>query len=121
MNGKIAQTSIPIGNLRLIGNIGLEGDGNPINLFASIISSTIGLLTVIAAIYFIFVIITAAISIISAGGDKVALEEGQKRLTSGFIGLVIVVAAMFIVDFITDILGIPDILDIAAMIDRIRL
>lgn len=122
MIDKIAQVGVPLGNrLEGIGNIGLQGGGQPVPVLASVISSTIGFLTIIAAIYFMFVLITGAISIIGAGGDKVAYENARRKLYTGVVGLVVVIAAMFIMDLITGILGISDILDIGQMIDRIRL
>ena len=122
MENYLAQLEQPLGPISGIGNIGLKGNpGGAVAIFAQIISSAIGLLTIIAAIYFIFVFITGAISIISAGGDKGALEMGQRKITMGIVGVIIAIAAMFIMDLIANILGIPSILDIGAMIQAIRL
>ena len=60
----------------------------------------------------IFTIITGAVSIISSGGDKQALESARKRITNGIIGLVIVLVAIFIIQIVGYLLGIDDILNL---------
>lgn len=97
------------------GPLGTPGTQAP-TLFNRIISSTIGFITIIAFIYFMFSLITGAIGIISAGGDKVKLEDSRRRLTTGIIGVVVVIAAIFIVDLIATILGIPSFLDPGGLI-----
>lgn len=113
--------STSLGNLRLIGNIGLENNNDPLTIFASVISSVIGLLTIIAAIYFMFILITGAIGIIGSGGDKAAYEKARRQITTGIIGLVVAISAMFIMDLITNLLGISSILDIGTMIGAIQI
>ena len=120
MKNLLAQRENPIGvPLTGIGNIGIGS--NAVQLFADVLSTTIGLLTVIAALYFMFMLITGAIGIIGSGGDKGAYEDARRKITTGAIGLVVVIAAMFIMDLITTLLGINNILDIGEMIQRIRL
>lgn len=84
--------------------------GNPtgtgINAFANFISMTIGVMTIVAFIWFVFVFITGAISIIGAGGDKQAMETAKKKITTGLIGVVVVIAAIFIIDLVGTIFGI---------------
>ena len=123
MKNLLAQQSNPIGNLSGIGNLGLQGGAysDAVKLVAQIISATIGLLTVIGAIYFMFMLITGAIAIISSGGDKAAYENARRKLTTGAIGFVAVIAGMFIMSLIAIILGLPDILNLRAMIDLIKL
>lgn len=94
-------------------------EGSGIGTFANFISSTIGLMTIIAVIWFIFVLITGAIGMIGAGGDKTAIESARKRITSGLVGLVVVVAGIFIVDFVGQLIGIPDILNIQKLFETI--
>jgi len=123
MRHPIAQVDTPIGNLSGVGSIGLQGGtyGNAVRLLASVLSAIIGLLTIIGALYFMFMLITGAIGIISSGGDKAAYEEARRKLTTGAIGFVVLVAAIFIVRLIAVILGLPNILNLQAMIDLIRL
>jgi len=115
----LAQNPKPLpGTINGIGPLGQPDDSG--SRFAQVISSFIGLLTIIAFIYFLFILITGAISVISAGGDKAKLENARGRLTTGVIGVVIVVAGMFIMDLIARLLGIEGILDIETMISLIE-
>jgi len=106
MNKLLAITIAPNGGFTGIGTLGTP-KGTGITNFSSVISMTIGVMTMIAFIWFTFVLITGAIGIISSGGDKQALENARKRITSGVIGLIIVIAAVFILDLIGTIFGIP--------------
>lgn len=98
--------------------------GNPtgtgINTFSKFISSVIGLLTIVAILWFILVFFTGVIGIISAGGDKAALESARKRISSGLIGLVVVIVAIFIIDLVGGLIGIPNILDLPALFKQIQ-
>jgi len=109
----------PEGGFQGFGPLGNPG-GSGIDIFSNFISSVIGLLTIIAVIWFIFVLITGAIGMISAGGDKAQLESARKRITSGLIGLVVVISAVFILDFVGFLFGI-DILNLTDMFEKIQL
>lgn len=104
------------------GKLGLEGESGEgaLGIFSKFISSTIGLLTIIAIIWFVFVLISGAIGMIGAGGDKAILESSRKRITSGLIGLVVVVAGLFIVDLVGSIIGIPNILNLEELFGQIQ-
>ena len=80
----------------------------------------IGVMTVVAIIWFLFTLITGAISIIGSGGDKQALESARKKITTGVIGLVVVIASIFILDLIGTIFGI-DFLDIFSLLGKIQI
>jgi ABC-type phosphate transport system permease subunit len=110
---------IDIGDpLNVPGPLGTPGTNAP-SLFNKILSSMVGLITIIAFVYFMFTLITGAIGIITAGGDKVKLETSQKRLTTGIIGVIVVIAALFIADLIATLLGIPDFLDPGGVISNL--
>ncbi len=100
--------------------VGTIGTGDPVDTTAKIISTAIGLMTVIAAVYFIFNLITASISIISSAGDKGNLESARTKMTHSFIGLVVTISAMFIIGMLSTVLGFPDILDFGTMISLIK-
>ncbi len=86
--------------------------GTGIEIFSKFLSSIIGLMTIIAIIWFVFTFITGAIGVISSGGDKNSLESAKKKITTGIIGLVVVIAAIFLIKLLGFLLGIPDILNI---------
>lgn len=124
MNNLLAQVSTNLGvPLKGIGPFGLENanaDTSPFT-FQSILSSIIGVITVIGFIWFIFLVITGAIGIMSAGGDKQGLESARKKLTSGLIGLAVLIAAIFIIGLIGMIMGVPGILNISDLINNISI
>jgi len=91
------------------------GAGESLN---SIISTVIAVMTVVAGIWFLFLLITGAFGIMNAGGDKQAVSDAQKRITTGFIGLVVVISALFIAGLIGTIFGI-NILDPGSIIDNL--
>lgn len=122
MKNLLAQTSIPLGEpLKGIGPLGLEGrdPSEAPSLFNNIISMAIGLMTIIAFIWFLFKLITGAIAIMAAGSDKQAMENAKSNITTGIIGLVVTVAAIFLADLIGSILGIENLLNPGALLDTV--
>lgn len=115
----LAQSSIDFGDITGFGPLGENQGDSSINTFSSFVSSAIGLMTIIAIIWFVFVFFSGAIGIITAGGDKASLENSRKRIVSGVIGLVVVVAAVFVVKLIGFLIGIPNILDIGQLFGQI--
>lgn len=86
--------------------------------FSDFISKTIGIMTIVGFIWFIFVLFSGAIAWLSSGGDKTKLQNAQKQITTGLIGLVIVISAIFIIKIVGLIFGI-DILNIADYIQKL--
>ena len=109
----------PKDGFRGFGPLGLDEGQSAPEVFTNFISSAIGLMTIIAIIWFVLLMIIGAIGIISSGGDKTALESARKRITTGVIGFVVVVAAIFIVQLIGKIIGIPNILDLPTLLETI--
>jgi hypothetical protein len=85
-------------------------------VFSRVISSTIGLLTVIAFIWFFVTLLIGALGIINSGGDKAKIAEARGRITTGLIGVVVVISAVFIIRFVAELMGIPNVLNIQNMI-----
>lgn len=110
---------IPLGDLKGFGPLGNpQGDG--VSTFAKFISSAIGLMTIIAIIWFIFVFFTGAIGIIGAGSDKQALESSRKKIVTGIIGLVVTIAAIFVIRLLGTIFGV-NFLDFPELFSQILL
>jgi len=99
----IHPTDAPLKGSGILGNPG--GEEGAAALFAGYLTGTIGLLTIIASIWFLYNIFFGAIGIIGAGGDAKKMEDARSKITSGIIGIVIVISAIFIVDFIGSFLG----------------
>lgn len=113
----------PPGGFRGFGPLGLEGLDPQIDaprIFNQLFSTVIGVMTVIAFIWFTIQFILGAIGIMTSGGDKAALESAKKKLTTGIIGLVVVIAAIFLINLIGYILGVELILNPALFVERIR-
>lgn len=96
------------------GPLGLENKNatEAPKLFTKFLSSTIGLITIIAIIWLLINFVTGAIAIMSAGGDKNSLESAKKKISSSVIGFVVLIASLFIIKLIGSLIGIPDILNI---------
>ena len=116
---KIAQVPHNLGNINGIGPLGTLKPEEGALMFEKIISNIIGIMTIVAVIWFTFQFIVGAIGWLSSGGDKNKLASAQGKITSGLIGLVIVIAAVFFIQLIGILLGLPDILKPATFIQDI--
>jgi len=106
----LAQQVQPIGPP--IQGIGQYGTGtNAATNFNKLLTQVIGILTIIAGIYFIFLLITGGIEWMASGGDKGKLASARTKMFSGAVGLTIIVAALFIADIVGNLIGLPGILD----------
>ena len=101
--------------LRGKGPLGLEGVTDATTAapqtFNKFFSSFIGIITILSFFSFLILLITGAVSFMTAGGDKQKLETARSKITTAIIGLVIVIAAVFIIDFIAGLFGIDNILN----------
>lgn len=104
----LAQNPHPIGSpINGIGPLGgTQATNNAFDTFNNILTLAVGIMTVIAAIWFLFILITGAIGIMTAGGDKGKIEENRQKLFTGIIGLVIIISALFIANLVGTVLGI---------------
>jgi hypothetical protein len=118
MNNLLAISETPLGDpFNGIGPLGSGGSQAP-TTFNNIITAAIGLITAVAGIWFIFLIVTGGIAWMGAGGDKAKVEDAQKRLSSGVIGLIIVIAGVYLADLIGYLLGL-NLLDPGGVIDTL--
>jgi uncharacterized membrane protein len=98
----------PSGGFKGFGPLGnVSGEGAGISTFTGFVSSAIGLMTIIAFVWFVFVFITGAIGIMTAGSDKQALENARKKIINGIVGVVVVIAAVSVISLIGNIFNIP--------------
>lgn len=87
--------------------------------FSKFISTTIGVMTIVAFIWFIFTLFSGAIAWLSSGGDKQKLQNAQKQITTGLTGLIIVISAIFLIKIVGFVFGF-DILNIQGFITNIH-
>jgi hypothetical protein len=105
-----------IGNFTGIGPYGNPpGPLSAIQSFMGIISSIIGLLTILGGLWFLFQIILGGLRWISSGGDKQANQEAQKRITNALMGIIIVIFAYAFTGLIGLIFGLETI-DVGGLI-----
>jgi hypothetical protein len=72
----------------------------------NIISTVIGVITVVGSIFFIINFIIAAFNWITSDGDQGKLKSARDRMTQSVIGLVIVVASYSLIALLGSIVGI---------------
>ena len=105
-----ADNGTGLGILRGLGPLGFEtGDitkTNAFTLLSNTLSIIVGVLTVIAGIWFLFQIITAGYQWLISGGDKASVAAARDKLTFSLIGLVIIVMAFAIVSLVGTLFGI---------------
>ncbi|MEI8067988.1 MAG: hypothetical protein WCG91_03535 [Candidatus Shapirobacteria bacterium] len=81
------------------------GADQGVTALEKLISNSVGFLTLIAVLFFVFHIITAGYHFISSQGDEKKMIEARHRLTNGILGLAIVVLALGIGSLIATLLG----------------
>lgn len=74
-------------------------------IFTDVLSRIIGIMTIIAGIFFIFQFMIGAFNFLGAGGDAKAVEKGQKYIANAILGLLILVASYAVVYVLGEILG----------------
>lgn len=86
-----------------------------IGTFTTFISMVIGVMTIVAIVWFVISFFLGVIGIIGAGADKGAMESAKKKISSALIGLVVVIIAIGILNLVGYILGLPNILDLPTL------
>lgn len=87
----------------------------------NIISQIIGVLTIIAVVYFAIQIIMAGYAYLTTDGDEKKMESARKRLTEGVLGLVIVVVAVGLGSLLATLAGINDPLNLEKLFTNMGL
>ena len=101
------------GGFEGLGPLGLVNipAGDAPRVFATVIGNVIGLMTVIGALWFLFQVIIAGYSWLSAGNDKQKLAEAQGKLSSAVVGFGVVALAIVVVRVVATFLNIDIVLD----------
>jgi putative copper export protein len=100
---------------------GITPETNPIPQVEKIISTTFGILTIIAVIFFTIQVILAGYGFISSQGDQEKIKTARKKLTNGILGLTIVVVAFGLAALLAKILGLGAIFDLNSAITNLTL
>jgi len=87
----------------------------------TIISQVIGVLTIVAVIYFAIQVILAGYAYITSEGDEKKMESARKRLTEGVLGLIIVVIAVGLSALLANLAGISNPFDLNSLFVKMGL
>lgn len=105
-----ASPTITIGAIKGVGPFGFEtetvSDITTKSQFGSILSMIITTLTVVGGLAFAIFFTLGGLKWLTAGGDKAKVQEAQNQMTQGVIGLVVIVAGLFVTGLVGRILGI---------------
>ena len=105
MTNLLAQS--PIGNPALGPTLqGFLSSTSGTAFFSNLLPRVTALAFIIGVLIFFFMFIWGAITWISSGGDKQALEGARGKITSAIIGLVILFTALAIIKFIESFFGV---------------
>jgi hypothetical protein len=122
MNNYLSDIQLaPPGGFKGFGTIGLENANTSSagKIFTTVISTVVGVMTVVGIIWFVIQFFIGALGIIFSGGDKAKLAEAKTKLSTSLIGLVVVIAAIFIIELVGTVLGIEGILNINNFINQL--
>jgi len=100
------------------GNLGNQGISEAAGALASVISRIIGIMTIVAGIWFIFQFIIGAYGYMTAGGDQQKMANATKKITSALIGLVVIVTAYAIMSLLGELLGF-NFLNVVPLIEKL--
>lgn len=101
---------IDVGGIKGIGPFGFEI--NPVTgaetqtQFGSMLSTIVTTLTVVGGLAFVIFFTLGGLKWLTSGGDKAKVTEAQSQMTQGVIGLVAIVAGLFVVGIVGGVLGI---------------
>lgn len=83
------------------------------------VPAAIGLIFVVGIIFFLFMMLLGAITWISSGGDKAAIEGARGRITNAAIGVVLLLSTFALFKIIESFFGINILtIDIGPLIIR---
>lgn len=104
----LAQHPTTLPPIRGIGPLGLEGasPGEGGNLLARALSNVIGVMSFVAAVWFLIQIIVAGYSFINSQGDAQKIQEAQKKIVNSIIGLAVVVFSVTFLSLIGHLLHV---------------
>lgn len=86
-----------------------------VSALEKIVGQVIGVMSIVAVLYFTFQVIIAGYAYIAASGDQKAIETARHALTNSVLGLTIVIVAVGLGALIATLMGIPNILDLENM------
>jgi hypothetical protein len=107
----IAQVAHPMPDLEGAGALANPGVQSG-TLLEKVIGNVIGVMTIVAFTYFVFQIIFAGYGLLGSDGDSQKIKLNTEKITRSIIGIIVIVAAIFLARLIGTLLGIQNILNI---------
>ena len=98
-----------------------DNKAGAINAVLGTVSKIIGILTVVACIWFLLQVLFAGYEWMSAGGDTKKIAEARDRITHAFIGIVIVAGSWALVAVTGQFLGFNTLVNPQDVIDKLPL
>lgn len=98
--------------------LGTDKNAVPVK-FENFISQFIGILTIVAIIYFIIQIIFAGYAFMGSNGDSKKIEQAKAHLTQNILGLTIILVAVIITNIMGNLFGLGNILNFAENFNKI--
>lgn len=106
----VQAATIDVGGIKGIGPFGYENEtvsaSTTQTQLSSILSTVVTALTVVGGLAFVIFFILGGLKWLTAGGDKTKVQEAQNQMTQGAIGLIAMVAGLFVVGIVGGVLGI---------------
>ena len=107
-------------NLPNITGSGVDPTSSPGLVLEQLISKLIGILTLVGILYFIFQIIFAGYSMLSSEGDPKKIEMSRDRLTTGILGLFVIMIAIVLGSALAALAGINNPLNVNDLINSLQ-
>lgn len=86
-------------------NTNVDTTPGALSTLETVISSLLGIVTVVGGILFLYSFIQGALGWVTAGGDSGKIQKARDQIIQGAIGLIVLVAAYAIVGLIGNIVG----------------
>ena len=83
-----------------------QPDNMPINNIGKLISASVSVIMMVAALLAFVYLLLGGIQWITSGGDKAGMEAARNKITHAIVGLIIVGAAWAIMTLVSNFLGI---------------
>ncbi len=118
LNTLIASSLFPDGFTSPTTRFNEDADKSPVVNVVQFLSSLIGFLTVLGAIFFIVQLILAAFKWLTAGGDSGQVEKARNQIIQAVLGLVIIVLSYGLIELVGSLLGL-DLINLQETIENI--
>ena len=121
INTLLAQSEVDIGSIQPVTDARQPTDLSQSSVLSTLetwISDIIGVITILATLFFIVYAFIAAFNWITAAGDKNKIEKAKDRLVWSTLGLILIVATYAIIGFIGGIIGL-ELLNPGEMIQQV--